>query len=259
MLVRMSRLFVWVGLLGAVAIAAAQVPPNAFLNKPVKTHRSLMNQVRSDAAVLDRYVRHFAMTPAELFAYFEELKITQLRETGTYDVYAVPSSGVIRAKKRVLKRGEWVVSDPSGQPVLLLECGNPLTRGPKEPFVMTNVSDMLVAARPDLLPLAVVPKTETETTLLTTMVMPDLSPIPVAPAPLEPTPMPREVATPSSEAEGPFGPVNGLVSLLPAVYVIGAVNFGDGGQPIPEPASLLALGLGFGTLLKLQRRRSTKS
>lgn len=118
------NLFVW----GLVVCQAGAMEPNAFLRKAAATTNQLVTQVRADRIVMDRYVRHFAMSPKEILAFFSTLRRTQLSAKGTYFVYNCrAATGEIRVRAFTLKQGTPVWVDRSGKAVLKVSCGNPMS------------------------------------------------------------------------------------------------------------------------------------
>lgn len=254
-----------VGAAALFAVAAASwavMPQNSFLESPVGSVTELQSQVKKNVRVRDRYRRHFAMSDWDLRDFFATLRLTRLQRAQSFDVYNVPDSGLLRAKRRLLKAGTWVFVDRAGTPVLMRICGNPLMRGPKKPFSAPVVPDV---ARLDSLPVTM-PTTFTET-------KEEL----VARA-MEPDPMP-DLAPLAKQEVGPIGPIvvhAGLhgevgtvapfeLAFLPWLMIpsVGIPSFGGGGphppQPgVPEPGSLLVLcWASLGYLGHMRRRAAT--
>lgn len=121
----------------AASMALGQgLPRNSYLEKRVDTTEGLVQQLRSNPVVMDRYRRHFAMSDAEVITYLSSLRVTTLPKDGIYTVYGVPkTTGDFHARLRMLKAGEPVFVEDDGTPVLQLVCGNPLILGPKKPVV----------------------------------------------------------------------------------------------------------------------------
>lgn len=119
--------------LAAANFAWGQIPGelNPYLRNPAPTIASLMSQVTSDRVVMDRYMRHFAMTREEVVTYFSTLRLARLNAEGVYTMYNVPQSGEVRKGVFNLKKGTKIWIDLVGRPVLKESCGNPLTLGPK--------------------------------------------------------------------------------------------------------------------------------
>jgi len=110
----------------AAGLVFAKMPRNAYLLHRPNTTQGLVNEVEKQPAVADRYMRHFSMSKSEVEDYFSTLKLERLTAPGMYVVYSVPKGGWIKSHTQKLARGEEVWADPSGTPVLMYVCGNPL-------------------------------------------------------------------------------------------------------------------------------------
>jgi hypothetical protein len=250
-----------------LTLCAAYARPerNAFLNRAVRTHAQLMHQVKTDWAVRDRYMRHFGMGSTQVLAYFSELRLARLKDDTGVIMYNVPDSGVLRSRFFVLKRGTKVFVDRSGEPILKLSCGNPLTRGPR---VVTTIP----GPEPEAPAVAV---EELKEVVVEAQQQPQV--LAEAPAAIEMPEMPemaitRPVATPHEFVPKPLPPVE---KVEPIPYKVGArippfwlflppIAFALPKQhndepPIPEPATVLILGAGIagfvGSRAKRRRRR----
>lgn len=233
-----------------VSSAQARTDPNSFINRPAPTHEALMKAVQSDPVVLDRYMRHFAMTRHELIAYFSTLRLKRLTHTNPYTVYNVPDSGVLRSKTLTFRKGTLVWIDAAGKPVLKESCGNPLTRGPNKPVSVDEVMivDMPIEIRP--------PAMETE--LIVARIE---SPEPAVPqiVPDTPTttpPIRQEPPTPPAEppAPPPAFKIPPFLFVIPPFIAIIPKGGGHTPPPVPEPGALIVLAAGVGMLVARRAR-----
>jgi hypothetical protein len=224
-------------LLAAVAMGQG-LPRNSYLEKRVDSTAELVQQLRSNPVVMDRYRRHFAMTDAEVITYLSSLRVSELPKDGIYTVYGVPkTTGDFHARLRMLKKGEPVFVEEDGTPVLQLVCGNPLILGPKKPVVpnpivanagpVEGAKEVTVEAPP-------APSTNAVT--------------PVVPGEAQP------IAPVFPQPHGGSSPVAALLGLAGAVAF-----FPHGGTPptVPEPMTMLVMGSGLAYLASRRRAKKT--
>lgn len=105
------------------------MPRGSFLVQPVGSVWQLKTQVQSVPVVAARYEKHFGV-PAPQFARYvqSQLGLRHLKSTGSYRVFHVKKDGTIGSQIRRLKKGTAVFMHlKSGEPVLLAECGNPMS------------------------------------------------------------------------------------------------------------------------------------
>lgn len=231
--------------LGASAFAQ-RMDPNSFIKRPANTIDELVAQVKSDKEVMSRYMRHFGMTADEVVAYFKTLKKGAVAEDGAYLIYNTPESGEIRARVLFYRKGTPVWVDRDGNYIMRVNCGNPMIRGtdlgktePTETVALhstTDVRELVVEQPPGI---------------ATTSV----SAISVAPPVAEYDAIVIEDMPPAFPEEAPqivIPPVLGLI-----VPFTGAIMLNDRGSnpPIPEPASMIALGTGIAGFMVARRRR----
>ncbi len=231
--------------LGGLAVAQ-QVEPNAFLGKPANTVPELVAQAESNKEVMSRYMRHFGMTRDEVVAYLKTLKRGEIAEDGAYLVYNTPESGEIRARVIVYRKGTPVYVDRDGNYILKLSCGNPMVRGTDlgkaeqtETVALRSSTDVreLIVEQP--------PGISTTSVTGTTVAPPIAEYDAIVIADMPPT-MPEE----ASQIVIPS--VLGLI--IPFTGAIMLSNSG-GSEPIPEPASMIALGVGVAGYMAARRRR----
>lgn len=225
---------------------AQQLEPNSFVKKPVTTTEALVQHVSTDSEVMSRFMRHFGMARDEVIAYLKSLRPGTVQEDGTYLIYNTPESGEIRARVLFYKKGTPVFVDENGNYILKMSCGNPMVRGTDLAQVdqtettamrsLTSIRDLSVSQPPGI-----------STTSVTGMAV---------------TPPIAEydaIAIAEIEPAMPVMPETAAQVIVPLGLLIpftGGILYNDrGGEPIPEPASLIALGAGVAGLAALRRRR----
>ncbi len=236
--------FVLVGVLVA-SIATARTEPNSFFNVNVSSKAEMMRHIKSDPAVMARFMRHFGMTRDEVIAYFDTLRMEELKEDGVYLVYNVPESEEIRARAIFYKKGTKVWVDSNGTIVLKASCGNPMLRGTDKTTVSIE-SPIDTAVAPVMATEAVIPQGVPVPTV--PQVLPDgieSSALPFAPE--SPADLTSIITSGSS-----FNPA----FLLPIAAVPFIVRGGDSPDPIPEPATMIALAAGAGLLVARAKKKA---
>lgn len=247
-MMKFLKLSIIVGLLVLSLGAQARTERNSFLNKPAPTQKALLDQVRHDKVVADRFMRHFSMTQNEVLDFFSTLRVTPLPAEGVYAVYNVPDSGVLRARYFRLRKGTKVWVDLANKPVLKESCGNPMTLGPnaradQDPVTLIDITadpkatveqedEVLIKYEP-LQPS--IPKLELEQPIVVTTVPPDV---------VTEAGMPEVFS--SKATIPPF------LALVPPVLAGLVPPPRHSPPPVPEPASILALATG---VLGLAARR----
>ena len=235
--------------IAALALAsmasAQQVEPNAFINKYCLTIESLVEHVSTDQQVMSRFMRHFGMTRDEVIAFLKTLHRGTIKEDGAYLIYNTPESGEIKARVMAYKKGTQVWVDDAGNYILKLSCGNPMVRG----------TDMASSEEPE----TVAMKTMTDVRELVAEQPPsigssDLTGTTVVPAIPEMSAITIDDVPPANPFEG------GAQVIIPASLLVpftAGVLINSGNAPIPEPASLLALGSGVAFLVARRRRKKS--
>ncbi|MCH7903519.1 MAG: PEP-CTERM sorting domain-containing protein [Armatimonadetes bacterium] len=221
--------------------ALAQSVPNPFIKKPAPTLEALLGQIDSDPIVMDRYMRHFGMMPEEVLSYIGTLSLGTVKEDGVYLMYNTPESGEIRARVLFFKKGTKVWVDVAGTYILKVSCGNPMVRGTDDRVVE---QDETVALQPTgtLRELAGSPPSGIghQELVATTQTpgLPDVNAMLLAHAP---PPLPVFTSSPQ------------LIGALVVPFTAGFLF--NRGNPIPEPATLLALGMAISGFVVARRKR----
>jgi hypothetical protein len=256
---------------GAGANPMLRMPPNSYLVRPVNSVRELVDQIRGEPVVAQRYARHFKQPAYVIADFFEKnLRLTRLAHPQEFLVYYAPPDGQLLVKRRLLPRGKEVFALKStGKPVLLKECGNPMTptvqmsvptipSPPATPHPVSVSEPVIaeVAAQPvlpeveivevpleeavaaDLFPPAILSELET---------LPELAPEP-PPAMAPVAVMPQIPAVPAAAGLNWW-------ALLPLLLPFAAPR----GDVIPEPAAWMGLMMGLGMLYSLAGRAFSRS
>jgi len=239
------------GLLGvtvflvASATAFARTEQNSFLNRPSNNLPELLNQIKSDDKVSSRYMRHFGMTKGQVLDMVSKLKLDRLPSDGTFLVYNVPKWEEVRARALVFKKGTLVWADASGRPVLKASCGNPMVRGTdlgQTAAVPALKLDAVSNVR-DLTPL-----TPPETTFM------DYEADLLQPGTLQVNAADFPPALPGIPALPGLGFPMQIFPIIGVLGILGGGGGSNGGPPtVPEPCSMLALGLGIAALAAHRR------
>lgn len=240
--------------------AQTQLRPerNSYLNRPAKSVAQLLDQIRRDPEVADRFMRHFAMTKNQVIAFFSTLRVARLPREGVYEMYSVPVGGGLKMRKFRLRKGELVFVDRSGMPILRLRCGNPLTLGPNQPRPLSPDN----VGKPHVLKSDVeVPTSTTPVELVTTPIPPDVPTELAVPPTRPPFVTPPSVVTPPPTVSARVPPTatsplaGGAIAGLGAIaYFVGKKGGGGQNPPVPEPATLVLVGAAAAGVIR--RRRS---
>lgn len=232
----------------ALASSAMALPKNSYITRPVKSVADLTNHIATTNVVADRYMRHFSMTKAEVLEYVGSLHLASLTEQQSMLVYGVPVNGQIHATRQTLPKGDRLLVDRYGNPVLRLVCGNPVTLGPKKPYAMNVTKGTpIAAATPDLVPVAAMPE-GTDITNSTSIIAMEPSITPLAPAEVVTEASAPSVILPTAASGNPF-------PLLIPLALAGTTGRGGNPTPVPEPMSMIALGGGVAAVLAKKRKK----
>jgi hypothetical protein len=235
--------------MGSVSFAQ-RMETGSFIKKPADTIEELVEHVRSDKEVMSRFVRHFGMTPDEVVSYFKTLKKGQIAEDGAYLLYNSPDTGNIGARVLFYRKGTPVWVDREGNYIMRISCGNPMVRGtdlgrtePTETVALqssTGVRELIAEQPPGISTTSVTAMTiEPPISEYDAIIIEDM-------APAIPEESPQLI---SPTALGLIAPFTGAVMLASK----------GSSQPIPEPASMIALGAGVAGYVTARKRRLKKA
>jgi hypothetical protein len=231
-------------LLGASGTALARPELNAFINKPANSVPELLAQIKSDKQVADRFMRHFSMTKEEVLEFVGSLHLGTLKQSGYYTIYSAPDNGIIKAHISFFKKGTPAFVDADGNAVLRVKCANPFVRGPVKAY---STSEANVTDNPTDVDLIVAPETSLANGPMTTSFLPNPPEVQeaIAPITLKTTPI---NSSPNVFAGNPLASIIGIG---------GAASFIRRGNtnPVPEPASIIAITAGVGVLLRKRKKK----
>jgi len=244
----------FIGTLTSLALVASARPvPNSFVDYRVTTVDGLIKEIRTDHAVLDRYMRHFTMSEDELCGWIGTLHYMRLPQSETFQVYSIPPDGHVKMHVQTIRAGEPVFADPSDTPVMLVKCGNPISLGPVKPTVPVGTPESSPAAPlAPTPPLADVPQPDVVALPPSTPEALVMQPAPVVPMETPTAPFAIESAAPCCN----YAPLAGIVLVGVGIGLSGHHEHHHPTPPVPEPAPFVALGLGLGGFVL--RRRSKK-
>jgi len=106
------------------------VPPrDSYLQYKVYSVEQLIQQVSDNAAVRQRFARHFQIPESRVVSYMRaNLVESYVPRTGRYTVYCMHPSGKFYPVKQTFRRGTKVFALRNGEPVMKWVCGNPLSK-----------------------------------------------------------------------------------------------------------------------------------
>ncbi len=108
---------------------SARMPRGSFLVQPAASVWQLSKQIETTPTVAARYERHFGVPAPQFVRYVRShFALRRLSSAGSYRVFHIKKDGTIGSQIRRLKKGTAVFMHlRTGQPVLLAECGNPMS------------------------------------------------------------------------------------------------------------------------------------
>lgn len=239
----MKGIFLGALIVGVTGSAMARPELNAFINKPANSIPELLAQIKSDKQVADRFMRHFSMSKEEVLEYVGSLHLGTLQTSGYYTIYSAPENGIIKAHISFFKKGTPAFVDADGSAILRVKCANPFVAGPNRPYAVSepSVTDLSSMA------LAVVPESSIKSDSLTASFTP-----PEPERPVIDTPITLRTSPTTSNPQVFSG--NSFASILGLGGAAVFVKHGSS-NPVPEPASVLAISLGIGALLVRRKKK----
>lgn len=191
------------------------------------------------------------------------LRLGTIKKTDSYVIYSVPDSGAVKSHISIFKKGTPAFVDGRGNPILRVKCGNPFVRGPVKAYALgggSPVSEESQDYKPsfaaDNTPPAAVP---TGSTLVATV--PTLTPIEESvtdgiPQALKTVPAIIPEAAIGQSFALSTGTSLGALGAIGAIGAIGSIsgNPGSNPEPVPEPLSILTLGVGLAAIAKRKRK-----
>lgn len=224
------------------------MPYGSFLTRPVSDGDDLAQLLRQDKVVAQRFANHYGMTNDAIADYVEKYgQVITLSESKNYVEYFIEPSGNVRKHHKLLRPGTRILV-VRGTPILDLRCGNPMNKA--LPQIVEKVEPAVQEAPPSAAAAAApAPEPVVQPEVLQEPVPPPPAPEPVVQVLAElPMEYPTAILSVPNATE--------LAYLLPGLVSLGTLTGGsESQQPVPEPAGLLAFGLGgAGFVLTCYRR-----
>jgi hypothetical protein len=241
----MKGIYFGILLVGVSATALARPELNAFINKPANSVPELIAQIKSDKVVADRFMRHFSMTKEEVIEYIGSLRLGTIKESGYFTIYSAPESGVLKAHVSFFKKGTPAFVDSDGNAILRTKCANPFVRGPVKAYA--SAPDTGVSSPDSVVATASVPVASSSIVE---------TPAIEARVPEIPTVVETLPSGPLTMKSAPINSNTGSNIFAPALAGLGAAAsfVNRGSAPVPEPASMIALGVGAAALLRRRKK-----
>jgi hypothetical protein len=235
MVFNLRGIFLVAMLATTMGVALARPDLNAFLNYKASTTGQLVAEAQKDPVVMDRYMRHFSMTREQVVTYLSGLHPGTLSQDGVYKIFSIPDGGYVKAHVGKIKKGTKMFFSADNEPALVAICGNPVVEG-KTPTLVTIIPTPPV----DVADTHPVPPVGTEPEPLLAMAEPGNVELPTVGTD-------NQHVVPGISAF----PLAGLLGL----GAFGLVSHNSPHQPVPEPATMLALGLGVTMFVRKRRSK----
>lgn len=229
------------------SVKRTPAPPYSYLRHNSPSLEEVIRQVSQSPQLQKRYAKHFNIPEQEVVTYFRtHLVESYIPKTQKYPVWCVKPDGTRFVVQQTFQSGTRVLSLRNGEPVLKWACGNPLSRTlPKiEKKQVVRKSKVLPREQSRVRTFEVVTPFEKPRTLL-------------AQAPPVQVP-PSEMGRITFREAPPVHRVRFPWQITPGLILTGTSG-GGGGEtpipPIPEPASLVLLGLGTAGIISAKYLR----
>lgn len=276
--------------------AREHTPPGSFLPYRAATVRELAGQISGNAKIKARYARHFRTSGDEVVKRLGSgLKLVQLQHARRVQSWYVGKNGRTYKKTKLFPKGTLVFATSDGRPVLSWSCGNPLraslpgrgastsakgkTKGSAPSVagvgkqdisagaeVQTQEPEMKIMAQPVEIvsapPMIATPDllTEPEPSEAPAEQAPPAEPVVMAAGPAPPA-VPVIVTNPAGPGFGWLGGLAGLfggLALAGGGSSVNATPTPPEPPAVPEPGSLIALGVGLSMAAAVSRRRRAR-
>lgn len=222
--------------------ALARPELNAFINKPANTVPELIAQIKSDQQVADRFMRHFSMSKEEVVEFISTLRLGSLSKSGYYTIYSAPENGQLKAHVSFFKKGTPAFVDAAGNAVLRVKCANP--------FVVGRAPG--ITAKADIEAPITSEREMSASSTVAAMPMDISASVPAIPEVTENMNQ-GELTLTTTPAPSSSGGSN-FLGILGGVGAAATLVNRGGNTPVPEPATMVALGIGAAALLRRKKK-----
>lgn len=227
--------------LAFLSASAMAMPKNSFLICPANNLEQLMIQIEQ-SPVSERYCTFYGVSQAKLNSVFAKMRQKPLTQNHKLKVWRSTPKGY-GVNYQHLKKGTLVWVFENGSLALLASCGNPLSRNLHAPIGKISSSQAVTK-------LVEAPKSAdiSSTKIVETV-----------PTPIDPViPVFSPIEAPFIQATTPIPTVtntnrNALFPILLTGLGVYSLTQHHNSPPVPEPASILALGVGVALVLKRKK------